>query len=198
MQSPSSSSLAKTLLNGLSTPTPTPPDHSPPQASGASLRDRQSISAFSSTSSSHTTMPSPPLASASAAPAPYTYGHTSSHPSSSSSHSHSHSSSHSNPHQQHPTLPPISTLQSAEPARKRSRVSSSSSTTSSNRVSPPEYPLSPYSTGSNRSPRTLYPAPASAHVNQGRLSVSSLLGGTPNEEDGDVKYRRMSAERSTR
>jgi len=170
-------------LPGGPTPTPTPPVRSPLPTQS----HRRSITSYS-----------PPMHSA---PAP---SYAPQHPPSSSASYFS-----------HPTLPPISTLRTSPPpasyqegTRKRARVSPSSST-SSNRPSP-DYPLSPYSAGSGRSPRQqhhhqssagvpLRPAPyppPSSHT-RGRLAVSSLLG-IGNEEDGDVKYRRMSAERSTR
>lgn len=141
-------------------------------------------------------------------------------------HHHSRSSSYHNAAANgYPTLPPISSMGGGgdpamtygEPPRKRSRPSPPSTTSAAatassappNRPSP-EYPLSPYSAETSHHSRDRRPSVSGAsagYVNgwsssgqangRGRMGVSSLLG-TGAEDDGDVKYRRMSAERSSR
>ncbi|KAG9017536.1 MCM DNA helicase complex subunit [Tulasnella sp. 427] len=185
------------LTNGLSTPTPTPPVQSPP-ASLHHIHHHHRQSRDYPPSHLQASRPeSPPGAGRSTTPTAYTSYYA---VSSSAS---------------HPSLPPISTLQSSsmpypgreeDHPRKRSRHSSSGSSSSSHRRQSPDYPLSPYSQGARRSPNqqsVLPPRSApyptlsereSRHPG-GRLAVGSLLG---QEEDGDVKYRRLSAERTTR
>ncbi|KAG8934036.1 hypothetical protein FRC01_005497 [Tulasnella sp. 417] len=190
------------LTNGLSTPTPTPPVHSPPPPVQHMHHHHRSSREYPHPPHHHPSRPeSPPGAARSITPTAYSsyYAVTSS--------------------SSHPSLPPISTLQSAssaaayggedERSRKRSRVSSSGSSSSSHRRQSPDYPLSPYSQGSRRSPNQQNampsvrsaPYPTANEREQrhpgGRLAVGSLLG-TGQDEDGDVKYRRMSAERTTR
>ncbi|KAG8965624.1 hypothetical protein FRC00_010177 [Tulasnella sp. 408] len=189
------------LTNGLSTPTPTPPVHSPPPPVQHMHHHHRSSREYPPPHHQASRPESPPGAARSITPTAYPsyYAATSS--------------------SSHPSLPPISTLQSAssatayggeeERSRKRSRVSSSGSSSSSHRRQSPDYPLSPYSQGSRRSPNQQSalpsvrsaPYPTANEREQrhpgGRLAVGSLLG-AGHEEDGDVKYRRMSAERTTR
>ncbi|KAG9014852.1 hypothetical protein FRB94_009010 [Tulasnella sp. JGI-2019a] len=138
-----------------------------------------------------------------------TYGHGGSPPSHHEPYPNGSSSSAS-----YPSLPPIATMNGyGEPSRKRARAASPTpAPNGGSRRGSPEYPLSPYSMDSSsrihRSPprhsngysSTAPPPPQwSGHPpsGHGRVSVTSLLG-TASEDDGDVRYRRLSAERSSR
>ncbi|KAG8858713.1 hypothetical protein FRB96_004850 [Tulasnella sp. 330] len=127
-----------------------------------------------------------------------------------------------------PPIASMGPMTYGEPPRKRARAAASppppQTRSGVSRRGSPEYPLSPYSMDSSSNTRNTrqspprrsngyadaptlsssssqqWSAPNAAPVyanGHGRVSVNSLLG-AGSEDDGDVRYRRMSAERSSR